>query len=104
MAGRKPGFRHTQRTREKIQATQLINRLFSGAMGEVELTPAQVNAAKTLLNKVLPDLSSVEMQATVEDVTNPTELSESDLIRIASSGSQGTTGTQGSEEESASVH
>lgn len=66
MAGRKPGYRHTQKTREKIQAAQLINRLYSGAMGEVDLTPAQVNAAKALLNKVLPDLSSVEIDAEVE--------------------------------------
>ena len=66
MAGRKAGYRHTQATRDKIQATQLINRLYSGAMGEVELTPAQVNAAKTLLNKVLPDLSSVEVEADVD--------------------------------------
>ena len=60
MAGREAGFRHTQKTRDKIKGAQLVNRLFAGAMGEVELTPAQVNAAKTLLNKVLPDLQSVE--------------------------------------------
>jgi len=66
MAGRRAGYRHTQATRDKIQAAQLINRLYAGAMGEVELTPAQVNAAKTLLNKVLPDLSSVEVDAALQ--------------------------------------
>jgi hypothetical protein len=46
----------------KIQATQLINRLMSGAMGEVDLTSVQVNAAKVLLSKVIPDLKSTDMQ------------------------------------------
>ena len=66
MAGRKMGYRHTQATRDKIQATQLINRLYSCAMGETELSSQQVNAAKSLLNKVLPDLSAVEIDAEVE--------------------------------------
>lgn len=66
MAGRKAGFRHTQGTRDKIQATNLVHRLYDCAMGEVELTPQQVNAAKALLNKVLPDLSAIEIDAEVE--------------------------------------
>lgn len=62
MAGRKAGFRHHEETRNKIQAAQLINRLQSIAMGEVEADPTQVNAAKALLNKVLPDLKAVDIQ------------------------------------------
>lgn len=61
MAGRKGGFRHTQRTRDKIQATLLCKRLHDCAMGDVDLSPQQVNAIKILLGKVLPDLSSIEM-------------------------------------------
>lgn len=62
MAGRKPGFRHNDETRAKIQASSLINRLYEHVMASQPLLDAtQVNAAKALLNKVLPDLSAVEM-------------------------------------------
>lgn len=64
--GRRAGYRHTQGTRDKIQAAQLINRLHGCAMGDVEMSAQQVNAAKTLLNKVLPDLSAVEIDAEME--------------------------------------
>ena len=67
MAGRKAGFRHNEETRNKIKAAQLINRLQLIAMGEVEADPTQVNAAKALLNKVLPDLKAVEIGGTGED-------------------------------------
>ena len=57
---RKAGFRHIDETRAKIKATQLINRLQLHATSAKPIMDAsQVNAAKTLLNKVLPDLSSV---------------------------------------------
>lgn len=55
------GYQHFQKTRDKIQATNLVNRLYGIAMGEIDATPQQVNAAKTLLNKVLPDLQSVAL-------------------------------------------
>lgn len=52
---------HDERTRAKIQTSQLLNRLMSHANGEVEMTPTQVRAAEILLKKTLPDLSSVEI-------------------------------------------
>lgn len=66
MSGRKVGYKHAQSTRDKIQAALIINRLVAIGMGEVEATATQVNALKTLLNKVLPDLQSVEIEAEVE--------------------------------------
>jgi hypothetical protein len=54
---------HPEEVRQKIQASQLINRL----MNHVEAEPpgvmdsSQVNAARTLLNKVLPDLKAMEV-------------------------------------------
>jgi len=63
MAGRKPGFRHNQETRDRIQAANLIIRLYDHVMAPSPLLDAtQVNAAKALLNKVLPDLSAVTME------------------------------------------
>lgn len=51
---------HDDNTRKKIQAAQIINRLNGHINGEVDLSPTQVSAAKILLNKVLPDLQSIE--------------------------------------------
>lgn len=63
MAGRKPGFRHNEETRAKIQASSLIIRLYEHVMSSQPIMDAtQVNAAKALLNKVLPDLSAVTME------------------------------------------
>lgn len=52
--------RHQEMVRDKIQANQLINRLESHALGDVELTPTQIKAIEILLKKTLPDLSAVE--------------------------------------------
>jgi hypothetical protein len=53
-------IRHDEDTRLKIKTTQLCNRLMSHAMGEVDLSPTQIQAIKILLGKTLPDLQSVE--------------------------------------------
>lgn len=67
MAGRKAGFRHSNDTRKKIKAKQIINRLTNHLMDEKGLLSAsQVNAAKVLLNKVLPDLKGVELKGELE--------------------------------------
>lgn len=67
MAGRKAGFRHNEDTRNKIKASQLINRLTEHVMSEKpKLDTSQVNAAKALLNKVLPDLTAVSLDANLQ--------------------------------------
>lgn len=60
MAGRKPGFRHSEAVRQQIQTKQLVNRLDKFSRGEIELSQAQVNAIKVLLDKTLPSLQSVD--------------------------------------------
>lgn len=51
---------HDERTRAKIQTSQLINRLMDHCLAEKDLmSNSQVNAAKLLLAKTLPDLSAV---------------------------------------------
>jgi len=66
MAGRAPGFRHNEDTRKKIQSQAIINRLTTHVMADKPIMDAsQVNAAKTLLAKVLPDLKAVEVSGEV---------------------------------------
>ena len=46
--------------RKKIATTAILNRLNSHTLGEIEMTPSQIQAARILLNKTLPDLKALE--------------------------------------------
>jgi len=58
---------HDMKTRERIQTSQLVNRLINHALGKNEMTQTQVRAAEILLKKALPDLQSVEMNHGTQD-------------------------------------
>ena len=62
MAKRKKLF-HPDYVREKIRASQLINRLQKFAFGEIDLTVTQVRAIEILLRKSIPDLAAVEIKS-----------------------------------------
>ena len=51
--------------REKIRASQLINRLQSCAMGEIKPTIPQIRAIEILLRKCVPDLVAAELAANI---------------------------------------
>ena len=63
MPARTRRINHDEKTRQKIQASQLINRLTNHALGNLEkpMEASQVRAAEILLKKTIPDLSNVEM-------------------------------------------
>lgn len=66
---------HPDVVRQKIQASQLINRLTQNALsesGEI-MTPSQVQSAKILLGKAIPDLSSQQLTG---DADNPVAIAE----------------------------
>jgi len=46
--------------RSRIQTTKIIERLKDHALGNVEMTATQVQAARTLLAKTVPDMKAVE--------------------------------------------
>jgi hypothetical protein len=52
---------HQEDVRAKIQTSQLINRLESHALGNLDLSPTQIKAIEVLIRKTLPDLSAVAM-------------------------------------------
>lgn len=60
MAARKNKIYHAEKTKDLIRATQLLNRLNSFVNGEIELSPAQVQAAKIIIGKKIPDLKAIE--------------------------------------------
>ena len=49
-------IRWEQKIRDKIQASQVVNRLIGHVHGEVELTASQVTAAIALMHKIIPNL------------------------------------------------
>ena len=61
MAARTNKTEHADKTKRLIQASQLLNRLFSHAIGECEMTSSQVNAAKVVIGKAIPDLKGIEV-------------------------------------------
>ncbi|HYF57204.1 MAG TPA: hypothetical protein VEA41_23345 [Salinarimonas sp.] len=80
MAARKRKIRHDENTRDKIQASQIVNRLTKHILGEVDMPASAVSAALGLLKKVMPDLSSAEIKSetTVRYVARmPTKASDS---------------------------
>ena len=62
MARRKMLF-HPDYVREKIRASQLINRLQKCAFGEISLTMTQLRAIEILLRKSIPDLAAAEIRS-----------------------------------------
>lgn len=64
--------KHDELTRSKIQTSQLINRLMEHVNSEKDLlSTSQVNAAKALLAKTLPDLAAVQISG---DPDNPLKM------------------------------
>ena len=60
MAARKRKITLSDSWKEKIQASQIMNRLLRHVEGEIELSGTQVKAADILLKKVVPDLARTE--------------------------------------------
>jgi hypothetical protein len=54
---------HPDYVREKIRASQLINRLHKCAFGEISLTMTQLRAIEILLRKCIPDLAAAEIKS-----------------------------------------
>ncbi len=66
------------RTREKIRASMLMNRLVNQGVGKCDMTTSQVHASQLVLRKILPDLKPVKVKYEVPP-------SYVDAIRAASS-------------------
>lgn len=68
--GRSPGFIMTDAHRLKIANSNILKYLMEHVCGNREMSATQVQAGVSLLKKVLPDLSSVELKG---DPDNPIE-------------------------------
>lgn len=97
---------HDERTRAKIQTSQIINRLQSFIFGEVKMEPPQVTAALGLLKKTLPDMTESKITHIKQDAVDYTReelvalLAQSD----SANGSEGTASENGCGSEPDSIH
>ena len=78
---RKKRLQCADNTREKIKVSMLLKRLTDHILGTVELSPTQVQAAKILLGKTLPDLSSINLDANISLRPKLIDLSGGKLIK-----------------------
>jgi hypothetical protein len=51
---------HSELTRQKIQAGNLVQRIQAHAMGEIEMTSTQLKAAEILLDRSVAKLSQIQ--------------------------------------------
>lgn len=58
---------HIQKTRDRIQTSMIVERLQNHIVAEEDImSTSQVNAAKILLNKTIPDVKQVEMSGSLD--------------------------------------
>ena len=62
MAARKRKLVLTDQWKERIRAGVIMDRLLKHVHGDIEMSPTQVNAAKILLGKIVPDLSATKVE------------------------------------------
>ena len=75
----------TQRQRDKIRSGKILERLIAHVRGEIELSNSQVNAAKALMAKILPDLKGVELKTLA--INRPvSKMSDAELQEIIRAG------------------
>ena len=60
--------------RERIKAALLLEKLENHVLGSAALTATQVNAAKILLGKVIPDMKAIDHTSSDGTMTPPTAI------------------------------
>jgi len=98
MRSRKTLF-HPDHVREKIRASQLINRLQNNALGllEPELTMRQIRSIEILLRKCVPDLSHADISVNAPHryvVEMPPTLSRDEWLKKYGGSSTETTSSE----------
>ena len=71
MPARKYKLHHKEKDKALIRASMLLNRLNDFVNGKCELSAAQVNAARVVINKAIPDLKAMTISG---DSENPVRM------------------------------
>ncbi len=77
----------TQRQRDKIRSGKIVERLLAHIQGKVDMSSTQIQAARILLNKTMPDIKALEVEHTGNiNLTPVHRLTDEQLMAIASEG------------------
>lgn len=68
MAARKRKVNLSDNWKDGIRASNIMRRLYDHCNGDVEMSMSQINAAKIVLSKIVPDLARQEI---IGDPENP---------------------------------
>lgn len=108
--GRRPGYAHSQVTRQRIRASYLMGQLYYFAMGKpdprghmVSMSPTQVQAALGFLRKVVPDLKTIEHTGEVTH-RHVEDMTDEELLAVARSRCERTVAEATGEGDDTSVH
>lgn len=93
----------TDEHRTKIANSQILKVLIEHVEGKREMSATQVSAGVALLRKVMPDLTSVEMKATIESRTAK-EMSDDELFAIAAGSRERTAEAEAGAPEPDRIH
>jgi len=70
MASRKRKLALTEDWKERISAGVIVDRLLKHVSGDLELSSTQISAANILLKKIIPDLSSANINQKLSGLVN----------------------------------
>ena len=94
---------HSEQVRAKIQASVIIDRFTKCVKGELKLTPVQVSAGTSLLDRSVPKLSQIQHLGEIVQ-RHVQELSDAELANIAAGRSKRIAEKADSTQESAELH
>ena len=94
---------YPQIAKDRIRATKLITRLQKCALGKVEMKATEISAAKTLLDKVIPNLAQVQQDVNLT-YASPESLTDDLLAHIAAGSGDGAVSEATSPKEPPPVH
>ena len=101
--GRSKGWTHASQVRDRIRVSMIVNRLHKHVAGELKMSSTQIKAAEILLRKAVPDLKQIEHTGEI-GYRNVRELTDEQLIAIATSGSLGVAVEAPGEIEPSGIH
>ena len=84
--GRPATYRN--RVSERIKSSMIVDRLHKCLLGEIEMSSSQIQAARILLNKVLPDLKAVEVASEASYSGDLKSISNAYLLELLEAGKE----------------
>jgi hypothetical protein len=70
------------KVREKIDSTLVVRKLQAHVKGEEDMSATQIQAARILLNRTVPELKAIEIIQHSDSIRDVTHISAHDLLSV----------------------